>query len=320
MRPPCRDVDMVDSNAVIACPACNSFDHRLVENHQEYRVLSCSRCRLSFADPMKGGDPNYYKMHLVYEDTDSITVREHFQAAEKPANRRLLAMVTKCGRIMDIGCGFGGFVRLALNEGFDAYGMDFNEAQVTAGKTALCLKDRLFTGDINSFAARDDMIGTFDLVTLFEVIEHVENIKELVHNVRRLLKKGGLCALTCPNETRWQPTGRIFVDYPPHHLTRWRPDTLRGFLEANGFEHVWTDVESRISDPVWVAYVNWSAGRRQSRRNGVGNHTEKRRRGWERETRKFFFDFFKKVCIPFDLILKAAGVGTMGMRMIVRTI
>ena len=130
----------------------------------------------------------------------------------------------------------------------------------------------------------------------------------------------GYLAISCPNEARWQPTGRIFVDYPPHHLTRWRPDTLRRFLENEGFEHVNTEVESSFSDFLWVLYVNWSAKRKPDHINTEKKVGAYAGSAYTRLLKMSAFGLIKLVCAPFDLGLKAAGIGTMGMRMTVRKV
>ena len=272
---------------------------------------------------MRGGDSHYYREHIVYRPTDAETIAQHCRSAGKASNRRLLAMVRNDGlekRSLDIGSGFGAFVHFALSQGIDAYGIDFNDEQVHAGQTILGLGDRLFCGDVKELRGKIGSEEQFDLLTLFEVIEHVENPLDLIRNAADLLKTGGLLVLSCPNESRWQPTGRIFVDYPPHHLTRWRPDTLRNFLESQGFKHERTEIETSLRDLFWVVYVNRSARRKMDARKDHPGGQDVLESSYVRKAKMTVFDLMKIFCYPFDLILKFSGIGTMGMRIIVKKI
>ncbi len=300
----------------IFCPGCGCTKHSLAENYKDYRILTCQTCRLSFADPMSGGDSDFYKEHLVYRGIDRATIAQHCRSAAKTANRSLLAMLPGGSRILDFGCSYGAFVHFALQKGFDAYGIDFNDEHIRSGREVLGLGDRLMLGDIMVLPNEKK----FKLITLFEVIEHMENPQKLIRKVRELLVEGGLLAISCPNEARWQLTGRIFVDYPPHHLTRWRPDTLRLFLEKEDFELVKTEIESSFSHLLWVLYVNWSARQKLNNIDTGENIGRYARSTYTRSLKMSAFGLIKLVCAPFDLGLRAAGIGTMGMRMIVKKV
>ena len=279
-------------------------------------MMHCLSCRLIFADPMSSGNSEFYKKHIVYRPSDKTTVAQHRKSAAKQANKRLLGMISEGDKVMDIGCGYGAFVSFAVSQGFDAYGVDFNEEHIEAGRFFLGLEERLFIGNIKDLKNGIGQEQKFDLITLFEVIEHIETPQTIIRDIHDILGDGGLLAISCPNEDRWQPTGRIFVDYPPHHLTRWRPSTLRTFLERQGFRHVVTEIESSFSDLLWVTYVNWSA-KRQRHGSRINQDANRLNSDSIRSTKMFLLDVVKAVSKPFDLSLKMAGIGTMGMRMIV---
>ena len=226
-------------------------------------------------------------------------------------------MLSEGKRVLDVGCSYGAFVNFAIQQGCDAYGIDFNDEHIKAGQSLLGLGERLIAGDIKSLCIKKDWDQKFDLVTLFEVIEHVENPKEIIQSIHTLLAEGGLLALSCPNEARWQPVGRVFVDYPPHHLTRWRPDTMRMFLEKQGFKHIKTEIETSFSDILWVAYVNYSASRKTVMKNSSQDSINPRHQSL-RNAKLYLFNLIKLLSKPLDLFLKSTGVGTMGMRIIVR--
>jgi SAM-dependent methyltransferase len=76
-------------------------------------------------------------------------------------------------------------------------------------------------------------IPKFDCITAFEVIEHLENPGLFLNNINSLLNDKGLLIISCPNNKMlW----RVHVDYPPHHLSRFSPQSLNQILEKSGFE------------------------------------------------------------------------------------
>jgi len=308
--------------SVVVCPACNGSTNSVVESCNGYELLACRGCGLSFSNPMTAGAESFYRTHITYRPVNAVTLRMSTDAVKNRANRKLFALVPPNGRMLDIGCGIGCLVRYGLDMGLDAYGIDFNTVSIETGRTALNLKGRLVAGDVLDLETHFSQAGTFDLITLFEVIEHVSDPVALIRAAFRQLKEGGLLALTCPNEDRWQPTGRIFVDYPPHHLTRWRPATLRRFMEAQGFRNLYTSIDTSARDLIWVAYVNWSAARlvsasespapSDSEMGGNAGNTS-----WTAQ-KQFLDRVLRVACWPMGVILKSVGVGTMGMRIVAR--
>jgi 2-polyprenyl-3-methyl-5-hydroxy-6-metoxy-1,4-benzoquinol methylase len=304
------------------CPACGASVGRVIEEVGVYRLIKCEECFLVYSDPMRAGDVSYYEQHLVYGTVDAETVRQHCVSARQMTNLRLLRSVGKGARSLDIGCGFGAFVYVALQQGLDAYGIDFNQTQVETGRKFLDLRERLIVGDIATLGSNPKLQDSFDLITMFEVIEHVEQPRALVRRACSMLKPGGVLAISCPNEARWQPIERVFVDYPPHHLTRWRPEVLQKLLSQEKFVHVRTELDSSFADLVWVSYVNRSARRKlaQPRTQSQAPVISRDHRSLLRRLKLLVFYLFRKCCAPFDLVLRLLGIGTMGMRIVARKV
>jgi SAM-dependent methyltransferase len=217
-------------------------------------------------------------------------------------------------------------VKVALESDLDAYGLDFNAKHICAGRIYFGLGQRLMEGTINELWRHISKEKQFDLITMFEVIEHVEEPAKLLREAHSYLRVGGILAVSCPNEARWQPTGRIFVDYPPHHLTRWRPDTMRMFLEHCGFKHIHTQIDSSFRDLFWVAYVNRSARKRLARKLSTPSNEQKTSFSefhcspTTRSIKMKLDSLLRMTSAPFDTMLKANRIGTMGMLIVARKI
>lgn len=296
------------------CPACGASERTPRESAAPYEIFQCNACGLNFCDPMQAGDEAYYQGHVVYEKATESAARQQLASADHRANRRLLRMLPAGARTLDMGCGYGAFVALARRQGLDAHGVDFNAEQIEAGRRAYGLADRLHVGLVEKLPQLF-VESSYDMVSLFEVIEHVERPRALLEQARRLLKPGGLLALSCPNEARWQPAGRIFVDYPPHHLTRWSPPVFGKLLAELGFEGMKVRIDASFRDILWTAYVNRSA---RNRSPGAPSVTGEAAPSGSRSWKHVVFDIAGVASAPADLVLRALGIGTMGMRILAR--
>jgi SAM-dependent methyltransferase len=74
----------------------------------------------------------------------------------------------------------------------------------------------------------------YDVVTLFDVLEHLEDPRSSVGVLSQMLRPGGWLVLTLPNRRRW-PDFYKDADRPPNHLTRWDRRSMTDFLFVNGF-------------------------------------------------------------------------------------
>lgn len=161
----------------------------------------------------------------------------------------------KPGKILDVGCGDGGFLGLAKNAGWTGVGVDYDERVIArAAERGV----EAHSDDLVAFLKKRRP-ADFDAAVLFDVLEHTPEPAELLDAVTPLLKKGGHLALTLPNAARPLPFKREEHDYPPHHFTRWTPEAMRGFLERRGYEVVRQDAGTLklayLSDHLYFAML-----------------------------------------------------------------
>lgn len=140
----------------------------------------------------------------------------------------------RVGRLLDVGCGTGNFVAAAARRGFDAVGIDFSEKAVERGRTTYGVDlHRMTTADAR--ARFGD--GAFDVVTAFEVLEHMDDVRSFVDDLTALLHPGGRLIISVPNRER-RPWMLNEGDLPPHHFTRWDRRSLEGLLERHGLARI----------------------------------------------------------------------------------
>lgn len=216
-----------------ACPACGGAkDLVLVEERRDpvggvlYRLYSCGSCGLGFCEPRDPVGPDWYEKAAPLRAGEGRTppgsdrrYRRFFEAGLTP------------GRILDVGCGDGGFVALACERGWKAAGVDYEARMVALARArGLDAHAQDYASFIKGRAAKE-----FDAVTLFDVLEHAPEPRVLLGLIKSVLKRGGHLFVTFPNAARPGLFGREAFDYPPHHFTRWTSSALRRFLEREGF-------------------------------------------------------------------------------------
>ena len=222
-----------------ACPLCGDTGPKsLLQTWREYQIFDCPSCAIAFSDPFKNPGPEYYAKfedlypHQAQETTDPTT----FEYDEGLAF--LKRSLPPGASLLDIGCGGGGFLNRARREGFDVTGIDFNETRLRAVREKLGL-EKLHAMSLEEFA-RSRPPESFDAVSLYQVLEHLDRPADWLGHIRNLLKPGGWLIVGVPNRERtFDPLvgpGMEELDNPPNHLTRWTAAAFRAFLEKNGFE------------------------------------------------------------------------------------
>jgi 2-polyprenyl-3-methyl-5-hydroxy-6-metoxy-1,4-benzoquinol methylase len=137
------------------------------------------------------------------------------------------------GRLLDVGCGNGTFLKLAQKAGWSVHGIDFDPIAVAEARNGGL---DIYLGSIDQLTAQEQ---TYDWITCSHVLEHVHEPQNLLHLMQRLLRPGGTLWLQTPNIDsvghRIHGANWIGVD-PPRHLTLMATQTLRQTLESTGFK------------------------------------------------------------------------------------
>jgi len=134
------------------------------------------------------------------------------------------------GRVLDIGAGVGNFLcRLEAN--WECYGVEGSES------TRSELEARAIKVFRGLSEATQSHAGTFQVITLFQVLEHIADFDLILKQCHQLLAAGGRLVITVPDGDAMirqeQMTG--CPDMPPNHINKWTPASLSGVLERIGF-------------------------------------------------------------------------------------
>lgn len=183
------------------CPSCHQHQSTLVYRLKSYRVVRCTQCGLlyngDFPDDAKVAETfneSYY--HDVQKDAFA-RIADPLNDLSRPIYDAGLDFVEKQagkGRLLDVGCAFGVFMEIAASRGWNVRGVEVSPYASRYAREERKLD--VTTGSGSTFEAEP---AQFDLVTLWDVLEHVRDAKGMVESAARWLKPGGYLLVTTDN-------------------------------------------------------------------------------------------------------------------------
>lgn len=225
----------------VTCPICGSITAAYcVDTIDSYVMIECSVCTVHFATPFKRAEIEHYDEIYVAKKNTRTQQKEIARTLTSPRYREFFRLVSskKYPKILDVGCGMGGFLKSARNKGFVIYGVE-------QSSEAIAFAQAIGVNNICQSSLFDipNEWNDFDVITVFEVLEHLDKPSLMVQNAYERLKQGGILYITVPDRERLDlrlAGRRPLSDFPPNHLTRWSPQALEIFLNR------WNWQEKRI--------------------------------------------------------------------------
>lgn len=211
------------------CISCNSIYLYPVFGFKSLHLVKCYSCSLVFDkrapqyDELSKHYHNYPRLH----DLPELTYKRYNELLDKFEKFRVT------NNLIDLGCSNGLFLDCAKKRGWNVFGTEFDPD---------CIKSNNEKG-IKVFKS-DNLPSElfeikFDIVTSFEVFEHINNPLNEMNLIKSLLRRGGVLYITTPNFNsisrfilgkKWN-----IIEYP-EHLTYYTPRTLNRIVEKNGFD------------------------------------------------------------------------------------
>ena len=226
----------------MTCNGCGGSSRELIFVKDGYRLVRCSACALAYIDNpptpeelkrLYSGAANY---HAELQDPKSDAYAAMARTADQ--HLRIVRKYRSNGRLIDIGCSTGLFLDRAARSGFHVEGVEYSSDSADYARTAFGVT--VTEGDV-----RDAPAGPWDVLTMFDVIEHVRDPAADMRAAADLLASGGLFIVSTPDIDGLFPrlSYRLAkkLDYwphpePPYHLFQFSKRTLAAMLEKNGFE------------------------------------------------------------------------------------
>jgi 2-polyprenyl-3-methyl-5-hydroxy-6-metoxy-1,4-benzoquinol methylase len=210
------------------CLICGSANLNPLQAYSEAHLARCIDCSFVFCSRIPSNEElaKHYDGYPRATELPALTKKRYHEILER------LEQLCSGRRILDVGCGDGHFLEVALERGWKAYGTEFTDDAVRVCRDkGIEMRQGPLSKDMFSEA--------FDVVTSFEVIEHINNPVAEMKIIYDLLKPGGLFYCTTPN---FNSTSRRFlgpkwnvIEYP-EHLSYYTPGTLDQLFRNTGLK------------------------------------------------------------------------------------
>lgn len=241
------------------CALCGSSDDLVWLEHArdyitgaEFSVRRCGRCGLARTEPQPASMDSYYPAR--YRKYGGFTLRV-LRALYGLRVRGWIRHLPKPGSALEVGCGDGWMLGALRDRGWRVVG---SERSTDGARTAAS------TNGIPMFVGGLDALGVsrFNLVILFQVLEHLGDPLSTLQKSADLLEPGGIMVVAVPNAGSWQARvfGRSWFHLDvPRHLHHFSPDTLGRAFQQVGLRVIRTRVVSPEHDPYGVlqSILNW---------------------------------------------------------------
>lgn len=233
------------------CDLCGGRRFRRVAFEAGHAIWKCRACGLIQVRPLPvqtaAKNREYWRL-----DLDNPAILKSRLGSRGVFNRGLDRLEAVTGisvrgkRILDVGCGMGVFLELLREKGAFPYGLDLSPEAVEFTRKQ-CGLDAVVVGD---FESAEFPPGSFDVITGWNVLEHVRSPRRWLEQAWRLLAEDGILFVKVPNvrlsgaASRWTPllrrlrfpTTSYLASRPPLHLYGFSADTLARVLAESSFK------------------------------------------------------------------------------------
>lgn len=228
------------------CSVCLAKEVASAFKVNDYQLSRCMKCgHLFVSDPINPKalesiyQKGYYGTNKANAPSETIGYTDYMGNADRRMNgfRHSLAGIERLtgyrGDLLDYGCAVGLFVKVAKEAGWNARGYERSQWAVQYGREVLGLDIECADGALNPFPPQ-----SFDVVTLWDVLEHLEHPRQILNMVHEWLRPGGLIVMNTVNSSSLgaRLAGKEWRHLaPPGHLQYFTRDSLARLLHETGF-------------------------------------------------------------------------------------
>lgn len=227
-----------------SCPFCQGQDLKTTSCYNR-KISQCLSCGLvSCASEIRDGRLTP-QAQIKYETADYLQVEKKWYQQYKKEQPYLQSRFEKRlkeiekrqkpGKLLDVGCGPGFFLKVAQKHGWDVFGLDILEEAIIDARRILP-PSHLYCGPLEKTSFKDRF---FDTIVFFETLEHMVDLKATLVRARIILKDDGFVIITVPNQQGLvsRLLNRYWFDFNRlQHLYFFGPKTLKMVLEKSGFK------------------------------------------------------------------------------------
>ena len=234
--------------SINACPLCGGTHLKRVmtctdfyASGEQFDVVSCEDCGFTFTQgaPVEAEIGRYYETsdYISHSDTKKGAMNAVYHQVRKymlGKKARLVAKEShrKRGRLLDIGTGTGYFAATMEQRGWKVETIEKNAQARVFAKEHFGLEVK------GEEALQEFESGSFDVITLWHVMEHLEHLDETWECLRELLSDRGVLIVAVPNCSSYDAGkyGEYWAAYDgPRHLWHFTPVTIQQLASKHGF-------------------------------------------------------------------------------------
>ena len=225
----------------VPCPLCGSNRRTPIHKEGDFIMNRCISCGFIYMSPRpdKSFIIKFYQHYLPKNSDEIYKWKKMTEKVFEKAANFIESNTKRKGKILDVGCGFGFFVKEMKERGWEAEGVDLSAYAINFGRK---YNLSLFKSTIWDMHYPDDY---FDVITAFYLIEHLEDPLGFIKEVLRILKPGGIFLARYPHTTPIKNMLAFFkiknhLYNMPAHLSDFSPKKIKEVLEGVGFKNVYS--------------------------------------------------------------------------------
>jgi 2-polyprenyl-3-methyl-5-hydroxy-6-metoxy-1,4-benzoquinol methylase len=242
---------------IINCPLCNGGKYKILysstltakdhnfeelknnlkntmDNYKKHgRIVRCLKCNLVYVNPTENLK-NFLNAYKQVVDPEYLAT-EKYRKILMYKHLNIIKMFKRRGTLLDIGCFTGSFPEIVQKEGFLPYGIEPSRWAVRIAKAR---KIKIIGENLEDTLLPFEK---FDVISLWDVIEHLPNPNKIIKKLKKTLKEDGILAIGTPNIESL--IAKIFKGKHPYlirmHIVLFGPKTIKRLLENNGFSIIY---------------------------------------------------------------------------------
>lgn len=229
------------------CPACGSAaiqqlltvkDYTV--SQQTFPVWECAQCTLRFTQsiPDQAAIGKYYQAdnYISHTNTSKGLINRLYHMVRRitlQQKRKMIRQIAQrnTGHLLDVGAGVGTFASFMQQSGWQVMGLEPDPDTRKRAEE----QNRISLHDISELFQLP--AASYDVITMWHVLEHVHALHEYLDQLKKLLKPSGVLLIAVPNYTSFDANlyGQYWAAYDvPRHLYHFSPASMRTLLQQHG--------------------------------------------------------------------------------------
>jgi 2-polyprenyl-3-methyl-5-hydroxy-6-metoxy-1,4-benzoquinol methylase len=277
MKKPLKENRSMPDLVQVNCGLCGSEENQFVRRVRGFRIVQCNHCSCIYTNPRVTW--KYFQPNIPLPKKLSIYQRDYWPKRKRSADSfwQHASSYRQTGYFLEIGCGFGFLLNEARTRGWMTVGMEIAQDEAEWGRQHFDLDI------VTSLQHKHLHPGQFDVVVLWDVIEHIPDVHSLLQDCYRLLRPGGLLFLKTPNgdglilRSTWWSKGYlplywqfVYPANPLEHIYHFTPTVLSKIMQQHKFTVRTIETEQDWQERIlvgrnlfvlwmryWIMWLSW---------------------------------------------------------------